>query len=143
MQQSRRISQDGYVEYDDESWHEKKPETGFFGVHRDPVPGRKWDHKREGDPVIVRSGMLPTSSPWRSYIKSTMYGPALDEDGKLVDAAYLQSQTPGYEQPWRGDMGPAEDQSNIMNLLHSKKRQRTLLKRVQVWFQWHKSSTIH
>jgi hypothetical protein len=32
---------------------EKRAETGFFGGLREPVRGRKWDHAREGDPVIM------------------------------------------------------------------------------------------
>ena len=130
----RRESQDGYVDtYDDSNgMHEKKHETGFFGGLREPVRGRKWDHARDGDPVILQSGVLQAPSPWRTYIKSTMYGPALVEDGKLVDEEYLQNQTPGYEKPWRGDLEGNEDVDTIRGLLNSKKQRRTLLKRIQV-----------
>lgn len=131
-QPQRRVSQDGYVDtYDDISnLQEKKPETGFFGNHREPVRGRKWDHAREGDPVIMQSGILPTSSPWRNYIKSSMYGPSAQEEGQMVDEGFLQSQTPGYEKPWRGDMG-SDDPEKLSGLLYSKKRRRTLFNRVQ------------
>jgi len=133
---ARRTSQDGYVDTYDDVAHGiagKKPETGFFGGHREPVKGRKWDHAREGDPVIMQSGVIQTSSPWRTYIKSSMYGPALDEDGKIVDAQFLQQQTPGYQKPWRGDMEGNDDPEKLSGLLHNKKQRRTLMKRFQVW----------
>jgi len=131
----RRMSQDGFVDtYDDVSHGvlEKKPETGFFGGHRDPVKGRKWDHAREGDPVIMQS--LPTSSPWRTYIKSSMYGPALEENAKRVDNEFLQQQTPGYQKPWRGDMESSDDPEKFASLLHSKKKRRSMIRRVQVYY---------
>ena len=66
----RRVSQDGYVDtYDDA--HDDKHETGFFGAHREHLKGRKWDHAREGEPVIMK----PHGSSWNSYIRSSMYGP--------------------------------------------------------------------
>jgi hypothetical protein len=129
----RRVSQDGFVDmYDDMAHTEKKSETGFFGSHREPVKGRKWDHAREGDPVIMRSAVRPTSSPWRTYIKSSMYGPALCEDGKRVDEDFLQLQTPGYQKPWRGDLEGNDDSEKLTGLLHSRKQQRSLIKRLQV-----------
>lgn len=134
-QTERRKSQDGFVDtYDDVSHGvtARKPETGFFGGYRDPVPGRKWDHAREGDPVIMQSGVLPNFSPWRTFIKSSTYGPALGEDPKQVDEEFLRTQTPGYEKPWRGDLGDNDDQDNVYGLLHSKRRRRTFMKRLQV-----------
>jgi hypothetical protein len=127
----RRMSQDGFVDtYDDVSQGglEKKPETGFFGGHKEPVKGRKWDHARDGDPVIMQS--LSTSSPWRMYIKSSMYGPAQEEDGKVVDANFLQQQTPGYQKPWRGDLEGNGDPEK--GFLHNKKKQKSMMRKVQV-----------
>ncbi len=93
---------DGFVDtYEEIS---KKPETGFFGGHKEPVKGRKWDHAREGEPVIMQSGVQSNSTPWGAYVKASMYGPPLNEDGELVDQDFLQNQTPGYHKPWRGDI---------------------------------------
>ena len=127
------MSQDGYVDtYDDVSHGglEKKPETGFFGGHKGPVKGRKWDHARDGDPVIMQS--LPTSSAWRLFVKSSMYGPALEEDGKRVDEEFLQQQTPGYQKPWRGDLEGSDDPEKFAGLLHNKKKQRSMMQKAQV-----------
>ena len=129
------MSQDGYVDTFDDAAHginEKRHDTGFFGGHREPVKGRKWDHARDGDPVIMRTGNLPTSSPWRTYIKASMYGPGAAEDGERKDEQFLQQQTPGYEKPWRGDLEANDDHDTFANLLHNRKRQRSLMKRFQV-----------
>ena len=112
---------------------EKKTDTGFFGNHREPVKGRKWDHARNGDPVIMQSRVQPSSSPWRTYIKASMYGPAMSEDGERKDDQFLQQQTPGYEKPWRGDLESNDDPDTISKLLHGKRRRRSLLERAQVW----------
>ena len=134
----RRISQDGYVDTYDDASHgmtEKRHDTGFFGGHREPVKGRKWDHARDGDPVIMQSDILPTSSPWRTYIKASMYGPGTAEDGEKKDEQFLRQQTPGYEKPWRGDIEENDDSDTFANLLHNKKRQRSLLRRIQVYIK--------
>jgi hypothetical protein len=131
----RRVSQDGFVDpYDDAShgMSEKRTETGLFGVHREPVRGRKWDHARKGDPVILQCGVLPNPSPWLAYIKSSMYGADLPEAGRRVDEDFLQQQTPGYQKPWRGDLKANADADLLSGLLHSKKQRRSLIKRLQV-----------
>ncbi len=130
---SRRISQDGYVDtFDDfsENVPQKKHETNFFGGHKEPVRGRKWDHAREGDPVIMQYGVLQTTSPWRTYIKSSQYGPAINEDGRRVDENFLAQQTPGYQQPWRGDV-EGGDPEKLSGLLHNRKQQKTMMRRIQ------------
>jgi hypothetical protein len=133
---TRRMSQDGFVDDYDDAAHgmaEKKSDTGFFGGHRDPVKGRKWDHARNGDPVIMQSsGVLPSSSPWQTFLKASAYGPGVAEDAEKKDNEFLKEQTPGYEKPWRGDLEGNEDADTFVNLLHNRKRQRTLIKRLQV-----------
>lgn len=132
---ARRMSQDGYIDNYDDAAHgmtEKRNDTGFFGGHREPVKGRKWDHAREGDPVILQAGVLPSPSPWRTYIKASMYGPGSTEDAERKDEQFLRQQTPGYEKPWRGDLEGNDEPDTLANLLHNKKRQRSLIKRAQV-----------
>lgn len=119
-------------DFDDIVSGTKKSDTGFFGVHREPVRGRKWDHARDKEPVILQAGASQADSPWRIYIKSSMYGPGLTEDPKKVDPEFLQQQTPGYLRPWRGDLENDGDPEKGLNVFRSKKKQRTLFMRVQV-----------
>ncbi|KAM3077175.1 hypothetical protein ACMFMG_003361 [Clarireedia jacksonii] len=133
-QSARRISHDGYVDpYDDvqNTIADKKVETGFFGGLREPVRGRKWDHARDDDPVIMKSGINPNASPWRNFIKASAYGSSETEDYKLVDQQFLDNLTPGYDRPWRGDLEKNGDQDPVSALLYSKKRRRTLIRRIQ------------
>jgi hypothetical protein len=111
---------------------DRKVETGFFGGLREPVRGRKWDHARDDDPVIMKSGINPNASPWRNFIKASAYGSSETEDSKLVDQEFLDNLTPGYDRPWRGDLESNGDQDPVSALLYSKKRRRTLIRRVQV-----------
>lgn len=80
----------------------------------------------------MQSGVLPSLSPWRTYIKASMYGPGSAEDVERKDEQFLRQQTPGYEKPWRGDLEGNDDPDTLANLLHNKKRQRSMIKRAQV-----------
>lgn len=127
----RRASEDGYVDTFDEVLQgslTKVPEKGFFGW-RDPVRGRKWDHVREGEPVIVQSGFARRGSPWSAFVRSSQYGPAISEDGRRVDQAFLDAQTPGYDRPWVGDVD-GNDPEKMGRL--SRKRRKIWYMRVQV-----------
>jgi hypothetical protein len=131
MRPARRRSQDGYMDSDDETSGEtpvKSPERGFFGGSKEPDKGRKWDHARQGDPVILQAGV---SSPWNTFVKSSMYGPALDEDGRRVNESFLEEQTPGYVQPWRGDVDGG-DPEKALGLTRRKIRRRMWYQRIQV-----------
>ncbi|KAG4415131.1 hypothetical protein IFR04_011723 [Cadophora malorum] len=128
---ARRTSQDGFVETVKEGSNAKKPETGFFGGHREPVKGRKWDHIRDAEPVIMQGGDIPTASPWVPFIRSSMYAPAPNEDRKIVTPEFLQQQTPGYERPWRGDLEQGEGSEKFSALIYSKKKRKSLLVRFQ------------
>lgn len=133
-----RMSTDGFVDdYEDAlpGPNAKKPQTGFFG-NKEPVRGRKWDHARSADPVILRAPTMRANnteveSRWRAFARSSIYDTAHDEDSQLMDQAFLDAQAPGLNRPWRGDMGSANDEEKQSNFLHNKKRQRTLIKRLQ------------
>ncbi|EKD18715.1 uncharacterized protein L3040_002141 [Drepanopeziza brunnea f. sp. 'multigermtubi'] len=124
---TRRISQDGFIDSIDEETKAKN-ETGFFGGHREPVKGRKWDHIRDSEPVIMHEADMPSSSAWVPFIKSSMYAPARNEDRKIVTPEFLRQQTPGYDKPWRGDLENGEESEKFSTLLYSKKKRKTLLK---------------
>ncbi|TQS36080.1 hypothetical protein Golomagni_03479 [Golovinomyces magnicellulatus] len=132
---ARRVSQDGYVDtYEDapSGINKKKPETGFFGGLKEPVKGRKWDHVRDGDPVIVQTRAPNKILPWRIYIESSSYGPSSDVEFTRVDLDFLKQQTPGYQIPWRGDLEGSKDPENHAGLSHTRKQRKTLTRRIQV-----------
>ena len=123
----RPVSKDGYIDQDEASEAAKSArERTLFGTTREPVKGRKWDHARDNDPVILQyhGG---NARRWSSFVKASMYGPGTGDDSERVEQAFLEGQTPGYAQPWRGD-APGEDPEKALGLLHSKK------KRLQ-WYQ--------
>lgn len=124
----RRVSTDGYIDEDDGFNEELKaaPTGGLF--NREPNKGRKWDHAREGDPVIMQSQRENSANEWSGFIKSSMYGPQLGESGKHVDSEYLDELTPGYKKPWVGD-APNQDPEKALGLLHGGKQKRL------VWYQ--------
>ncbi|ESZ99125.1 hypothetical protein SBOR_0535 [Sclerotinia borealis F-4128] len=135
-QSSQRISLDGYIDSDDDMYNaisDKKVETGFFGGLREPVRGRKWDHARDAEPVIIRSGVQPNAAVWRTFVKASTYGVPEGEDHKLVDQAFLNDLTPGYNRPWCGDLekGDGGDEDNLTSLIYNKKKRETFVKRVQ------------
>lgn len=131
---AHRTSHDGYVETIKEGSTSKgkKPETNIFGSHKGPVKGRKWDHVRDAEPVIVRGGDSPTASPWVPFIKASMYAPASNEDRKIVTPEFLQQQTPGYARPWIGDLEQNEGSEKFSAIFTSKKKRKNLLTRIQV-----------
>jgi hypothetical protein len=129
------MSKDGYVDtYEtSDSLGNKVPERGLFGTTREPVRGRKWDYAREGDPVIM-SAPVGEASRWATFVKSSMYGPAGGEDVKRVEPEFLNIQTPGYSQPWRGDVS-GDDPEKALGLFRRKERTQAWYEKFQVsWF---------
>ncbi|POS83694.1 hypothetical protein EPUL_004651 [Erysiphe pulchra] len=131
---SRRISQDGYVDiYEDTllGINEKKTDTGFFGGYREPVKGRKWDHVRDGEPVIVQTRAPQKILPWQTYIQSSMYGVGQSEGCERVDQKFLNQQAPGYQIPWRGDLKGSEDLETHSGLAYFRKKRKGIMRRIQ------------
>jgi hypothetical protein len=126
---TRRKSKDGYMDTDDDSSTKPAEMRGLFGGPRDPAKGRKWDHAREGDPVIM-SIQNPSSSPWSTFLASSRYGAPQDEEHEIVDPEFLEKQTPGYDAPWRGDV-EGGDPEKALGLLSKKNRRKKGL----VWYQ--------
>ena len=62
--------------------------------------GRKWDHLRSAEPVIVpRYSRATPESPWRSYLQSSRYGRLPNEDGPVIDPEVLSKLQPGFNDP--------------------------------------------
>lgn len=129
---ARRVSQDGFVDIDDDS-HDSAPAKALDGVFfgtKEPEKGRKWDHCRQDDPVIMQSGIQRTSQ-WTEFARSSMCGPAPNGTGEMVDNEFLDSQSPGLNMPWRGNMSNADPEKGL-RLLRSKKQRKIWYQRIQV-----------
>lgn len=62
--------------------------------------GRKWDHLRSAEPVIVpRYSRANPDTPWRSYLQSSRYGRLPNEEAEIVDPEMLEKIQPGFNNP--------------------------------------------
>ncbi|KAL1843327.1 hypothetical protein VTJ49DRAFT_2144 [Mycothermus thermophilus] len=104
---SRRVSRDGYI-------HENPAVLGLEGPARtsharlrkflrrrdNAERGRKWDHLRSAEPVIVpRFSRAMADSPWRGYVNSSRYGRLPNEESEIVDPDVLEKLQPGFNDP--------------------------------------------
>jgi hypothetical protein len=138
----RRRSKDGWS--DDVEDPIQPHERGLFGGPRAPERGRKWDHVRESEPVITRVAPSQSGSQWKTFVQSSMYGPALGEESEVVDEKFLAAQTPGYFKPWVGDI-EGDDPEKSLGIFQSKKRRRLWYQRLQVsiiYMNWHHSALL-
>lgn len=60
--------------------------------------GRKWDHLRSSEPVIIPSYLMrdDSISPWKSFIDASKYGRIPGEQSEKVDPARLEELMPGF-----------------------------------------------
>ncbi|KAK4189255.1 hypothetical protein QBC35DRAFT_148532 [Podospora australis] len=100
----RRVSKDGFV-------YEPTPGLTTEGQRRSSRArlrkillrkdaaerGRKWDHLRSAEPVIVPRHNRGT--PWRSYVQSSRYGHLPGEHAEIVDPEVLQKLQPSFDHP--------------------------------------------
>lgn len=97
----RRVSRDGFVE-----WEPAEPTMGplkrkhmAIKRKRQNQRGRKWDHLRSSEPVIIPNHLVRAEdsiSPWRSFIEASKYGRIPGEQSEKVDPARLEELMPGF-----------------------------------------------
>ncbi|KAI0890224.1 uncharacterized protein GGS22DRAFT_150273 [Annulohypoxylon maeteangense] len=107
----RRVSKDGYVDWVDEK-HDRVSKLPVFLRKRADRPGRRWDHLRTAEPVIMGLGYrAPNEDPyerWRDFIQSSSYGRRADDEFEVVPYATLEQQMPGLDQPVRSPFHPLD-----------------------------------
>lgn len=105
-QSQRRVSRDGFV-------YENPAVLGLEGsrtsrarlrkllTRKDGAErGRKWDHLRSAEPVIVpRYSRATPDAPWRSYVQSSRYGRLPNEEAQIIDPEGLDKLQPGFSDP--------------------------------------------
>ncbi|KAL2137252.1 hypothetical protein VTI74DRAFT_6463 [Chaetomium olivicolor] len=102
----RRVSKDGYI-YENpavlglEGARTSRARLRTFLTRKDGTErGRKWDHLRSAEPVIVqRYSRTASGSPWRSFVLSSRYGRLPDEEAQIVDPEELDRLQPGFNGP--------------------------------------------
>lgn len=99
----RRMSRDGYVYPDDLALTEaKRSRVTFQSILRKggAERGRKWDHLRSAEPVIVSKFLTPETGPfWRSFVRSSAYGHLPNEEAQVVSVDELDKMQPGFNNP--------------------------------------------
>ncbi|KAK3293919.1 uncharacterized protein B0H64DRAFT_399042, partial [Chaetomium fimeti] len=102
----RRVSKDGFV-------YENPAVLGLEGARTSRARlrkllkrgdgserGRKWDHLRTAEPVIVpRFSRATPDSPWHSYVLSSRYGRLPNEEAEIVDPEMLDKMQPDFNTP--------------------------------------------
>lgn len=101
----RRVSRDGYV-YEDLAIGPDGRKTSrtrlrkFIMRKGGAERGRKWDHLRSAEPVIVpRYSRATPVSHWRSYLLSSRYGRLPNESAPEIDPEVLSKLQPGFNSP--------------------------------------------
>ncbi|KAI1381902.1 hypothetical protein F4677DRAFT_400160 [Hypoxylon crocopeplum] len=110
-QLKRRVSKDGFVDWVDEK-HDRVSRLPVFLRKRADRPGRRWDHLRTAEPVIMGLGYrAPNEDPyerWRDFIRSSSYGRSPDDEYEVVPYGVLEQQMPGLEMPVRSPFHPLD-----------------------------------
>ncbi|KAI1767319.1 hypothetical protein GGR53DRAFT_483053 [Hypoxylon sp. FL1150] len=107
----RRVSKDGYVDWVDEK-HDRVSKLPIFLRKRADRPGRRWDHLRTAEPVIMGLGYrAPNEDPyerWRDFIGSSSYGRNPQDEYEVVPNDVFNQQMPGLDQPVRSPFHPLD-----------------------------------
>ncbi|RDA90156.1 hypothetical protein CP533_2199 [Ophiocordyceps camponoti-saundersi (nom. inval.)] len=100
----RRVSKDGFVAWDDPHLGPAKDPRAkiphFLRYGRASMRGRKWDHLRTSEPVIV-SGYRPATSQaspsWKEFLHASSWGHMPNEDSQVVDYEVLKKMQPSFD----------------------------------------------
>lgn len=130
------MSKDGFVDVDDphlgpaQGSRAKIPH--FLRYGRASMRGRKWDHLRSAEPVIVpgyNPGYRPaTAQPalaWQDFINSSAWGRMPNEESEVVDPEVLNKLQPTFNRPVDAPMNPLDPRAS--------KTKRTLALYKRVW----------
>ena len=138
------MSKDGFVDWDDERLGPGKVPPSrvahFFKHGRGSMRGRRWDHLRTDEPVIVAShtpAMLAspaTQSPmaWRDFLHSSAWGQNYEERAEIVDPEMLDKLQPTFNRPVEIPMNPLDPRLS--------RRRRTLALYKRIWYVVMRSS---
>lgn len=105
------MSKDGFVAVDDPTLGPAQKARAriphFLRYGRASMRGRKWDHLRSAEPVVV-AGYNP--SPWRppvtwhDFVQSSNWGRPQNERSEIVSAEHMMGLYPNFERPTALDL---------------------------------------
>lgn len=101
---SRRVSRDGFV-YENSGLEEANKTARDRLLHvlkrkNGAERGRKWDHLRSAEPVIVhRYARSMSNSPWLDFVQSSQYGHIPGEESEILDPEVLDKLQPNFNNP--------------------------------------------
>ncbi|KAI1811542.1 hypothetical protein GGS20DRAFT_562547 [Poronia punctata] len=111
----RRVSKDGYVDWVDEKYGRVSKLPVFLRKRADR-PGRRWDHLRTSEPVIMGLGYRPPHEDpydrWRDFIHSSSYGQDPNDQYEVVGNDVLTQLMPGLDNPVRTPLYPLDPKLN-------------------------------
>lgn len=124
--QQRRVSRDGFVEWDaaEPAMGPLKRKHMAIKRRRQNQRGRKWDHLRTSEPVIIPNHLVRTAdstSPWKGFVDASKYGRIPGERSEKVDPARLEDLMPGFNDvssPRIPDVTEARIQRSRRKALH-------------------------
>ncbi|KAH8725644.1 hypothetical protein GQ44DRAFT_706885 [Phaeosphaeriaceae sp. PMI808] len=110
----------------------RHPCHNFMPTPKSNVPGRKFDHAREGAPVTLTTPVSDSALKWKQFAQaSSSYGDQIDRPissrGQIVDDDWMKENMPDLETPWEPiDENKDDDRLKGFWLFSPAKRKRRL-----------------
>ncbi|KAG9195123.1 hypothetical protein G6011_00243 [Alternaria panax] len=101
----------------------------FCPTPKSNVPGRKFDHAREGAPVTLSTPVSDSAPKWKQFTQASNLDRPLSSRGHIVDDDWLKHNMPDLEQKWEPiDQHRHDDHIKGFWLFTSEKRKRRLMR---------------
>lgn len=109
----RRVSRDGFINYEDPSLGEPREDHSiipdFLRYGMGSAKGRRWDHLRSIDPVIVSgyaTGSRENPTSWHEFVHASTWGRAPNEKSQIVDGKTFHDLQPTFDQAVDWNLDP-------------------------------------
>ncbi|KAH6868650.1 hypothetical protein BKA58DRAFT_198480 [Alternaria rosae] len=101
----------------------------FCPTPKSSVPGRKFDHAREGAPVTLSTPVSDSAPKWKQFTQASNHDRPISSRGQIVDDDWLKENMPDLEQKWEPiDNGLGDEHIKGFWLFTSEKRKRRLMR---------------
>ncbi|KAF2849626.1 hypothetical protein T440DRAFT_518868 [Plenodomus tracheiphilus IPT5] len=101
----------------------------YMPTPKSNVPGRKFDHVREGAPVTLSTPVSDSASKWKQFTQASNLDRPVSSRGQIVDDDWLKENMPDLEQKWEPiDSDDKEEKIKGFWLFNTTKRTRKLVR---------------